>query len=90
MDYESVGLRAPYRPLTELITELGDLFRKLSFFGHTTRDAVEDLYLIHYTHTVATSQSGWVEMYVVEIMQGSWDRAIDGDNWCDVLHGRLR
>ena len=31
----------------------------------------------------------WMGENVEEIMRDPRDRAIDGDNWCDVLYGRL-
>ena len=43
-------------------------------------DAREDL--IH--NTVATSQNGWAEVW-----KKSRGMALEGYNWCEVLHGRL-
>ena len=35
-------------------------------------------------HTVETSQSGWAEVW-----KQSCGIVLDGENWCEVLHGRL-
>ena len=50
-------------------------------------DGVEDLRLIRH-HAEATSQNGSVKWGKI-IMRDSRDRAIDGRNWYELLHGRL-
>ena len=51
-----------------------------------TTDGMEDL--IH--HTVTTSSiTKWIGETVEEIIRDSRDRAIDEDNWCEVLLGRI-